>query len=111
MAQKTVVVLEDDIDGGEAVETISFSLDGTAYAIDVNKANASALRAAFAPWMAVARRVGRAPRNGPAGRRSRPRSGAGDPGTVRAWGKSHGFQVSGRGRISAELQNAYDAAH
>ena len=31
MARKVQVVLEDDIDGGEAAETISFALDGKTY--------------------------------------------------------------------------------
>jgi hypothetical protein len=31
MAQKVTVLLVDDIDGGTADETVSFSLDGVAY--------------------------------------------------------------------------------
>jgi hypothetical protein len=30
---------------------------------------------------------------------------------VREWAKSQGMEVSERGRISAEVQKAYDAAH
>lgn len=39
MAQRTLVLLEDDNDGGEAVETVQFGLDGTAYEITLNRAN------------------------------------------------------------------------
>jgi len=34
---------------GDADETVPFSLDGNSYEIDLNKANADALREAFAP--------------------------------------------------------------
>ena len=57
MAQKVQVVLVDDIDGGEAVETLSFSLDGVGYEIDLTEANAAELRAAIAPWISAGRRV------------------------------------------------------
>jgi hypothetical protein len=51
MAKTVIVKLTDDIDGGDAVETIQFSLDGKSYEIDVNAANAIAVRAAFKPFI------------------------------------------------------------
>ena len=39
MAQKVQVTLEDDIDGGEAAETIVFGLDGVNYEIDLSQEN------------------------------------------------------------------------
>lgn len=48
-------MLFDDIDGREAVETVSFSLDGTAYMIDLSAPNASNLRDALAPFIDAAR--------------------------------------------------------
>ena len=36
MAQKVEVTLIDDLDGGKADETISFSLDGAQYVIDLS---------------------------------------------------------------------------
>ena len=110
MAQKTTVTLVDDVDGGDADETVSFALDDVAYAIDLSAANAAALRDAMAPWVGYARkttRPGRATGGAPRRRKSEGRS---DLAEVRAWGKDHGFTVSERGRISAELQQAYDAA-
>lgn len=41
MAQKTVVILSDDLDGSDANETITFGLDGSEYEIDLNEAHAS----------------------------------------------------------------------
>ena len=58
MAQKVQVILVDDVDGGEAAETVSFALDGVSYEIDVSEENAEALREALAPWVGHARRVG-----------------------------------------------------
>ena len=46
MAQRVVVTLSDDIDGGEAAETVVFGLDGKSYEIDLNPANAKKLRRA-----------------------------------------------------------------
>ena len=58
MAQKVQVVLVDDLDGGEADETVSFALDGVSYEIDLSSKNAAALRDAFATWVGHGRRVG-----------------------------------------------------
>ena len=44
MAQKTVVQLIDDLDGGEANESVSFGLDGVEYTIDLWDENAKKLR-------------------------------------------------------------------
>ncbi len=51
MAQTIIVKLTDDIDGGDAEETVSFALDGKVYQIDLNEKNASALRKAFATYI------------------------------------------------------------
>jgi hypothetical protein len=111
MAQKVQVILVDDLDGGEAEESVSFSLDGVSYEIDLSSPNAEALREAIAPWVGHARRVsGRAGRGrGP----GRPRAAAAktDLADVRAWARENGYQVSDRGRVSAEVMTAYDGAH
>jgi hypothetical protein len=51
MAKTVIVKLTDDIDGGDADETVFFTLDGKSYEIDVNAANAARVRAAFQPFM------------------------------------------------------------
>lgn len=70
MAQTVIVQLTDDIDGGEADETVHFSLDGKAYQIDLNAGNAERLREAFAPFIDRARVAARAPEPRPRGRAS-----------------------------------------
>jgi hypothetical protein len=112
MAQKVQVMLVDDIDGSEATETVAFSLDGSSYEIDLNDAHAAELRDAFAPWVGAARRAGGRSTSARGGRgRS---SGAGDRQRVqeiREWARTHGHKVSERGRLSAAVIEAYDAAH
>jgi Lsr2 len=111
MAQKVQVILVDDLDGGEAEESVSFSLDGVTYEIDLSSANAEALRDAIAPWVGHARRIsGRAGRGRPVGR-GRGVAAKADLGEVRSWARDNGFQVSDRGRVSAEVMSAYDGAH
>ena len=109
MAQKVNIILVDDLDGSEADETVTFGLDGTTYEIDLNGSNAAALREALSGYVGHARKV-----TGGA-RRGRKASGASSTGTntkdVREWAKSQGMEVSERGRISADVQQAYDAAH
>jgi hypothetical protein len=59
MAQTVIVRLTDDMDGGEADETISFALNGKTYEIDLSAKNAERLREAFAPFIEKGRRTGR----------------------------------------------------
>ncbi len=115
MAQRVQVVLIDDVDGGDASETVTFGLDGVTYEIDLNEQNAAALRDAFAVWVGSARRVtGRSQRAGSGSARTTGRRAAGggeDSAAIREWAKSNGHQVSERGRISAAVREAYDQAH
>lgn len=109
MAQKVNIVLVDDLDGSEADETIQFGLDGTTYEIDLNDSNASALRDALSGYVGHARKIA-----GSARRTGRKSSGGGSSKNtkdVREWAKQSGMEISERGRIPAEVQQAYDAAH
>lgn len=108
MARKVQVVLEDDLGGGMAAETVPFALDGKSYEIDLTEQNARALREALAPWIAAARRAGRAPVPAPPAQRSPRRSG--EASAIRKWAEENGIQVSTRGRISSDLRARYQAA-
>ena len=113
MAQKVQVLLVDDIDGGPADETVTFALDGISYEIDLTTENAAKLRDAVGPWVGHARKVGgRSSRAAsPRATSGRSRSARGDAQAIRDWAKAHGHKVSERGRISAEVKAAYEAAH
>ena len=112
MAQKVNIVLVDDLDGSEASESVSFGLDGTSYEIDLNDQNAARLRDALAEFVGHARKVGSASRRG-GGRRSGGGAAAGGPSAreIRDWARENGYDVPDRGRVSAEVREAYDAAH
>ena len=60
MAQTIVIRLIDDIEGGEADETVSFALDGKSYEIELSKKNAAGLRKLLAPYIENGRVAGRA---------------------------------------------------
>jgi hypothetical protein len=110
MAQRVEVVLIDDVDGGAAEETVTFAVDGVSYEIDLSEKNARKLRDDLAKWTGHARRSG-------GSRGARRRSAAATPAkrndlaAVREWARANGHQVSDRGRISGEIQAAFDKAH
>src|SRR5262245_6435497 len=114
MAQRVVVQFVDDLDGmpfdSDGGGTVSFSLDGTSYEIDLSNANATRLRNGLAEFIASARKVGgrqAARRSGS----SRASSSSGDAAAIREWARSKGMKVSERGRVSADIVEAYNAAH
>ena len=113
MARRIVHQLVDDIDGslleiGEG-ETVHFSLNGTAYEIDLTVAHAEELRDVLAPYIKAGRRAAAGGARTAAPRRRAARNS--DTGEIREWAKVQGMKVSERGRISAEVLEAYNAAH
>jgi hypothetical protein len=100
-----VVTLADDIDGGEASETVAFGLDGKAYEIDLSPHNAEKLRTALAPYVEAGRKRARS------GKAFHHTSIAPDPKAVRAWAESNGFGVPARGRIPKKVYDAFNEAH
>jgi hypothetical protein len=113
MAQRVSVNLVDDIDGGSAVETIHFGLDGVEYEIDLGKRNADRLRAAMAAHIEGGRRLVRTTGRGRGRGRTvvqRRVEVAADPRAVRAWAKSNKVVVPERGRIPNAVLERYRAA-
>jgi hypothetical protein len=109
LSRKQVVNLIDDLDGKEITDggrTVTFSLQGVGYEIDLSTAHHKEFRAVLEPYIAVARRVG-PPRSGRGGVHNDPAQIVG----MREWAKRHGFKVSDRGRVSREVQDAYHASH
>ncbi|WP_425563740.1 Lsr2 dimerization domain-containing protein [Pseudonocardia aurantiaca] len=49
--------LVDDLDGSEAVATVSFSLDGVSFEIDLSEGHLAEFRAALHPFVRVARQA------------------------------------------------------
>ncbi len=111
MAQRVNVELIDDLDESPAAETVSFALDGVSYEIDLSEANAAKLRDALAPYLGHARRTGGRRGQRSAGSSSSSTGRSSEAADIRAWARENGYEVSERGRVSAEIRSAYAAAH
>jgi hypothetical protein len=113
MAQKHIVQLIDDLDGGEAAETVSFAIDGSSYEIDLSAKNAAKLRDTLAVYVASARRGSRAGRpSAVAGRGGRSaRSDREQTQAIREWARKNGHKIGEKGRIPATVLEAYNAAN
>jgi hypothetical protein len=93
---------------GEADETVAFDLEGKNYQIDLSKTHAAQLREVLAPYVAAARRAGSSP--AARGRRTtatRPSADRRETAAIREWA-ANGFAVSSRGRIAAQVREAYE---
>ncbi|WP_018657612.1 histone-like nucleoid-structuring protein Lsr2 [Actinomadura flavalba] len=109
MAQRVEVLLVDDIDGGKADETVTFSLDGVAYEIDLNTKNAAQLRADLESFVQAARRA--RPRPGRGARLARTQDTRERSAEIREWAKAQGISVNDRGRIPSTVLEQYESAH
>jgi hypothetical protein len=108
VAQKVQVLLVDDLDGGEADETVTFAVDGKTYEIDLKTKNADKLRKALEPFVAAGRKTGSTRGRG---KPAKPQSGEGDTAAIRNWAKANGFEVNDRGRVPASIREAYAKAN
>ena len=120
MAQKVLVQFVDDLDGsvGEDVSTVSFSLDGVSYEIDLRERNAAKLRDSLADFVNSARRTGGRIKRGvtpaqvataaprPTDARSKEQTKA-----IREWARKNGHDLADRGRIPASVIEAFEASH
>jgi hypothetical protein len=118
MAQKTIVTLVDDLTGeaAENISTVEFALDGRAYELDLTDENSAKLHDALARYVNAGRKIGGRRRSGPHPGRAIKSTG---PTTdysretlksIREWAKKNGYNVSNRGRLSAEVLQAWQAA-
>ena len=110
MAQKVLVQLVDDLDGTASgdVTTVEFGLDGVAYEIDLNNANAERLRKGYEDYIAAARRTGGRLKRGT--RSAVTSNGNGEAAAVREWAVENGYELASSGRIPAHVVEAYKEA-
>jgi hypothetical protein len=117
MARQTTVTVTDDLDGSANATGVTFGWDGTWWTIDLGAKNRANLQKALKPYLAKAAKVSArttrlgGSRRGGSSAASRRGSSRADLAQVRAWARTNGHDVSDRGRISAAVQQAYDAAH
>jgi hypothetical protein len=109
MAKKVVTIYTDDLTGKESdeVSAHTFSVDGVQYEIDLTPESHDQLLEALNPFMQNGRKVGR----GRGGRAKQLAAPSEDTAAIRAWAKEHGYKVSERGRVPADVREAYEKAH
>ena len=108
MARNEIVRLVDDLDGSDAVDTVSFALDGTEYEIDLNDEHIDQLRGSLMLYIKAARKVG----GGPSRRQTSAapkRSSRDDLAEVRAWLIEREYPVKDRGRVPVAWIADYDS--
>lgn len=116
MARRVITTLVSDLSGepadAEAGETIQFAYRGTSYTIDLTSNEAAGFDLAMAPYLAHAtkktttRRPARTPAN-----KNTPSSAGTNSQRIRSWARENGYEVSDRGRVKAEIVEAFNAAH
>ena len=103
MAQRTVTILSDDLDGKESsdIETVAFGFDGASYEIDLSKKNRAAMEKALAPYLTAARKATTTRARTTSPRRASVTS------ADRDWLRKNGFpDVKDRGRLSKAATDA-----
>ncbi|MEO3939285.1 Lsr2 family protein [Dermatophilaceae bacterium Soc4.6] len=110
MARTVIEQISDDLDGSTNASAVTFSYDGTEYTIDLSSKNKTAFDKVMKPYIAAGTKV--------TGRRATPRKGVrsttakrNDLSAIREWATANGYEVSARGRVKAEIIDAYTAAH
>lgn len=117
MAERIVRQLIDDIDDSEIPEgggaRIEFSVRGVEYAIDLSAANTAKFDKALKPYIAAAQQLRRTiPQRKPKALTQPTANLTGEQSAaVRDWARDNGYEVSSRGRIKAEIIQAFEAAH
>jgi hypothetical protein len=113
VARKVEVRLIDDLDGGEADETVEFGVDGTMYEIDLSAEHANELREILERYVEAGtrQRAGRVPGqrvNGSGPRRAN-KADKEQNQAIREWAQRRGIDVASRGRIKQEIVDQYHA--
>lgn len=114
MAQKIIIERTSDLSDTPGAEEVLFGVNGKSYIIDLTADEAKAFQDFLAPYVSAGRTAptkGKGPKtaNVPSpsdeGHKQRIR-------TIRAWAEANGHLKKGsRGRISADVQEAYALAH
>lgn len=135
MATRTIVKMVDDLDGeSEATNTAVFAWESEQYEVDLNDAHFKELADFIHKFIEVGRRVGRTQlRERKGGLSTRPTTarptrdqiteaaaaptkaapGKRDPAhlkAIRDWAVKNGYEVSPRGRIAADVEEAFETA-
>lgn len=99
-----LAALQDPRNEVLAERTVRFSVDGDEYEIDLSGKNAGSFFDAVRPFQKAGRRVRTNRRQRPAEDRQRTAK-------IRSWARENGIEVSQWGRLPADLEERYKAAH
>lgn len=110
MAKHTITKLIDDIDQGEADETVKFGLDGAQYEIDLSADHAAELRKVLEPYVKAGKRVAKATATQPRRRGAQATADRAQNRAIREWARSKNKKISDRGRIPEEIVAEYHAS-
>jgi hypothetical protein len=115
VAKQIITRITDDLDGGEADETVHFSLDGNGFAIDLSSRNANELRVFLEKYMEAGTRTGRVAA-GQHAQVSRYHVNKQQTGLnreqnqkIRAWAAQNGWELADRGRIPQMIVDAFES--
>lgn len=107
MAKRAVIFYVDDFTGRDIADGdhhhVEFSWEGRKYEMDASGETYNLIAAALRPFIETAEEVGRPKRTYKSVRR--------DPAQVKAmreWARNQGYEISDKGRIPAEIENAYN---
>lgn len=109
MARKVVTTYISDLSGKEAEETIDLHLDGISRRLDLTSSEAQKLRKVVEPYLEKGQKI---PRSEKLARRKTGSNAAErqERARIRSWAQENGYDIGDRGRIAAEIQEAYYAA-
>jgi hypothetical protein len=115
MAQKVIVEIVDDLDGSVISDgtggTVAFSIEGKSYEIDLSGENTEKLYSALEPYIEKARTISSsAPKRRNSSSNSSSSASRDRLQEMREWAQSNGHKVATRGRISREVQEAFERA-
>ncbi|WP_032399734.1 histone-like nucleoid-structuring protein Lsr2 [Rhodococcoides fascians] len=122
MAKQEIVQFIDDLDGSvideESGETIEFAVNGVEYSIDLKVKNANEFHKKLDYYIGYARRVGGRKRkptavaaNTAAATKTSAKRGPEQTRAIRQWAFDKGYGISDRGRIPANVEADFNAAH
>lgn len=116
MARQQIITYVDDIDHEELtadeVRVVEFGYRGTEYTVDLSELNAAIFDEEMEPFLVAARKL--PPQLSAAGRPGRGTSSSQDKARnrrIRAWAVENDRPVSSRGKIAADVIQAYEAVH
>ena len=112
MAQRVITQYVSDLSGKDLAEgegrTVKFSYNGVDYSIDLTDQEADKFDKVLDQYINAATRIGG---RRSSGGRSSSSSSSSSNAAIRQWAQENGYELGNRGRIPAEIKEAYEATN